>query len=200
MNQKLEYEAPNWDDIYQMLLYIADRIKGSSFRPDIIIGVSRGGWPPARILSDLLDNPNLANVRVEFYVGVAETKNQPVLTQPVSVDVKDKKVLVVDEVADTGKSLELIKRHLLDKGAKDVKIATLYYKPWSIVMPDYYAAKTTSWIVFPWEIKETLRKIVRKCREDSKPLDEEISKLLGAGLSKEIVSKFLKEILEDENC
>ncbi len=200
MGHKLEYEAPSWNDIYHMLLCLADKIKGASFKPDIIVGVSRGGWPPARVLSDLLDNPNLANVRVEFYVGVGETKNQPVLTQPVSMNVKDKKVLVVDEVADTGKSLELIKRHLLDMGAKDVKIATVYYKPWSVVMPDYYVTETTSWIVFPWEIRETLMKIVRKCRESNKPLDEEISKLLGAGLSKEIVDKFLKEILEEKNC
>lgn len=198
LSQKIEYEVPSWSRIYNMLLRLSEKIKRDCFRPDVIIGVSRGGWPPARILSDLLENPNLANVRVEFYVGVAETSNEPKLTQPVSVDVKGKLALVVDEVADTGKSLRLIKEHLLEKGAQDVKIATVFYKPWSIVVPDYYAAETDKWIVFPWEIKETIRKIVRKCRESSKPVEEEMDKLVNAGLSRRLVNKLLKEILEEE--
>jgi hypothetical protein len=183
-----------------MLLRLAQEIKKNSFKPDIIVGVSRGGWPPARVLSDLLDNPNLANVKVEFYLGVAETKGEPTLTQPVSVNVAGKKVLVVDEVADTGKSLKLIKEHLAKEGATEVKIATIYYKPWSIITPDYYARETSRWIVFPWEIKETIRKIIKKCREKNKPLEEEMVKLVRAGLSKKLVDRFLKEVLEEENC
>ncbi|MEM2937065.1 MAG: phosphoribosyltransferase [Candidatus Bathyarchaeia archaeon] len=200
MNQKIEFEVPTWNQIYRMLLHLAQEIKSSSFKPEIIVGVSRGGWPPARVLSDLLDNPNLANVKAEFYLGVAETKGEPTLTQPVSVNVADKKVLVVDEVADTGKSLQLIKEHLVNSGAAEVKIATVYYKPWSIITPDYYAKETSSWIVFPWEIKETIRKIVKKCREKGKPVEEEMEKLVRAGLSKRLVNRFLKEVLEEGNC
>lgn len=200
LSQKLEFEVPTWNQIYLMLLRLAQEIKKDSFKPDVIVGVSRGGWPPARVLSDLLDNPNLANVKVEFYLGVAETKGEPTITQPVSVNVAGKKVLVVDEVADTGKSLKLIKEHLAKEGATEVKIATIYYKPWSIITPDYYARETSRWIVFPWEIKETIRKIVKKCREKSKPLEEEMVKLVRAGLSKKLVDRFLKEVLEEENC
>jgi len=200
LSQKLEFEVPTWNQIYVMLLRLAQEIKKDSFKPSIIVGVSRGGWPPARVLSDLLDNPNLANVKVEFYLGVAETKDEPTITQPVSVNVAGKKVLVVDEVADTGKSLKLIKEHLAKEGATEVKIATIYYKPWSIITPDYYARETSRWIVFPWEIKETIRKIVKKCREKNKPLEEEMVKLVRAGLSKKLVDRFLKEVLEEENC
>ncbi|MEM2690759.1 MAG: phosphoribosyltransferase family protein, partial [Candidatus Bathyarchaeia archaeon] len=87
MDQEIKFEAPTWNQIYRMLLQIADKIRKDNFKPDVIVGVARGGWPPARVLSDLLDNPNLANVRAEFYVGVAETKGEPTLTQPVSVNV-----------------------------------------------------------------------------------------------------------------
>jgi len=200
LSQKLEFEVPTWNKIYLMLLRLAQEIKKDSFKPDIIVGVSRGGWPPARVLSDLLNNPNLANVKVEFYLGVAETKGEPTLTQPVSVNVAGKKVLVVDEVADTGKSLKLIKEHLAKEGATEVKVATIYYKPWSIITPDYYARETSRWIVFPWEIKETIRKIIKKCREKNKPLEEEMVKLVRAGLSQKLVDRFLKEVLEEENC
>jgi len=200
MKSELEFEVPTWNQIYDMLLNLTEKIRKNGFKPDIIVGVSRGGWPPARVLSDLMGNSNLANVRAEFYLGVAETKEEPVLTQQVSMEVAGKKVLVVDEVADTGKSLKLVKEHIIEKGATEVKIATVYYKPWSIVKPDYYERETSCWIVFPWEIKETVRKLVKKCREKRKSIEEETAKLVKAGISTELVERFLKEILEEENC
>jgi len=200
MSPELEFEVPKWNQIYEMLLNLAEKIRKNNFKPDIIVGVSRGGWPPARVMSDLLNNPNLANVRTEFYLGVAETKGEPTLTQPVSMKVAGKKVLVVDEVADTGKSLKLVKEHIIEKGATEVKIATVYYKPWSIVKPDYYERETSNWIVFPWEIKETVRKIVKKCEKTGKPIGAESAKLVKAGISPRLVEKFLKEILEEGKC
>jgi hypoxanthine phosphoribosyltransferase len=200
MKSELKFEVPTWNQIYDMLLDIAEKIRKNGFKPDIIVGVSRGGWPPARVLSDLMNNPNLANVRAEFYLGVAETKDEPVLTQPISMEVAGKKVLVVDEVADTGKSLKLVKEHIIEQGAKEVKIAAVYYKPWSIVKPDYYEKETSRWIVFPWEIKETMRKIVKKSKEKGEPVEEETAKLIKAGISAGLVERFLKEILEEGNC
>jgi len=197
---ELEFEVPTWNQIYKMLLNLAEKIQKNGFKPDVIVGVSRGGWPPARVLSDLMGNPNLANVRAEFYLGVAETKGEPVLTQPVSMEVADKKVLVVDEVADTGKSLKLVKEHIVQKKAMEVKIATVYYKPWSIVKPDYYEKETSRWIVFPWEIKETVRKIVKKCTEKKKSVEEEVAKLVKAGIAAGLVERFLEEILLEGNC
>jgi hypothetical protein len=137
-------------------------------------------------------------VRAEFYLGVAETKGEPTLTQPVSVDVAGKKVLVVDEIADTGKSLKLVKEHIMNQGAEEVKIATVYYKPWSIIKPDYYEKETSRWVVFPWEIKETVHKIVKKCKEKGKHLEDETAKLVKAGIPAELVNRFLKEIVGEK--
>ncbi|MBS7633602.1 phosphoribosyltransferase [Candidatus Bathyarchaeota archaeon] len=181
-----------------MLLNLAAKIKKSGFKVDILVGVSRGGWPPARVLSDLLSNPNLANVRAEFYLGVAETKGEPTLTQPVSVEVASKNVLIVDEVADTGKSLKLVKEHIVERGAKEVKVATVYYKPWSIIKPDFYEKETSLWIVFPWEIKETVKKIVKKCERDGRSIESELEGLVKSGISADLVSRFLREISEEE--
>lgn len=200
MGSEFEFEVPTWNQIYKMLLNLAEKIRKNGFKPDVIVGVSRGGWPPARVLSDLLDNPNLANVKAEFYLGVAETKGEPVLTQPVSTTVSGKRVLVVDEIADTGESLKLVKVHLIERGATEVKIATIHYKPWSIITPDYYEKKTSNWVIFPWEIKETIHKIVKKCREEEKPVKKEMEKLAKAGIAAELVEKFLEEIIEEENC
>jgi hypothetical protein len=200
MNPKLEFEVPTWNQVYSMLLDLAERIQKANFKPDIIVGISRGGWAPARVLSDLLDNPNLANVRAEFYLGVAETKGQPTLTQPISVSVANTKVLIVDEVADTGQSLKIVKNHILEHGANEVKIVTVYYKPWSIVKPDYYAKETDSWIVFPWEVKETIKKLLKKCRDKGSLIEIEKLKLTKAGIPSGLIERFQKEILEAEKC
>ena len=191
---RLEFEIPSWNQIYSSLLKLAEAVRKSGFEPDVIVGVSRGGWIPARIMSDLLENPKLANVTAEFYVGVAETKREPVITQPISLPVKDKKVLVVDDVADTGESLKLVKSHLQKQGASEIKIATVYRKPWSTTVPDYYEKETCFWIVFPWEIKETVKMIVEKFRGQGRTVDDIKEMLISSGLERKLVEQFVKEV------
>lgn len=198
MNSEPEFEVPTWEQIYESLLNLAERVRKANFKPDVIVGVSRGGWPPARIMSDLLENPELANVKAEFYLGVAKTKGEPVITQPVSTSVKGKKVLVVDEVADTGKSLRLVQFHLRELGATEVKILTIYYKPWSVVVPDWYGKETSRWIIFPWERKETVRQVLKQYRSRGKSIGEAVEKLVQSGLDRKLVERFKREISEGE--
>jgi hypoxanthine phosphoribosyltransferase len=197
---EVKYEAPNWSQIHNMLLKQATRILSGSFKPDVIVGVSRGGWLPARVLSDLLENPNLASVKTENYVGIGKPSSKPVLTQCLSADVAGKKVLVVDEVADTGESLKLVKEHVLEKGALEVKVAVLYHKPSSAVKPDYYEKETSCWVVFPWETKETLRKIFETNKTHAATLQKETAKLAAAGLPKQLIRRFMKEFSEAKPC
>ena len=195
----LEFEIPSWDQIYDLTLKLAEAVRTSGFEADLIVGVSRGGWIPTRIMSDLLGNRNLANVTAEFYVGVAETKWEPSITQPVSASVDGKKVLVVDDLADTGKSLKIVTTHLKNQGAFEVRIATIYYKPWSITVPDYYEKETRRWIVFPWEQKETVKKIVEKFIGSGRTVKEAKEKLISSGLNRKHVELFIKEIAEEEH-
>jgi len=191
---KAEFEVPTWRQIYLMLLNQAEKIRESNFK----LAVSRGGWLPARVISDLLET-RIGNVSVESYLGVAETRKAPVLTQNVSVTVAGKKVLVVDDVADSGESLKLVKAHLLQQGAMEVRLAAIYYKPWSIVKPDYYIGETKRWVVFPWETKETIRRIFEKSM-DKNTTSVEIAKLVKAGLPKQLAERFLKEMFEERHC
>lgn len=193
-----KFEIPTWEQIYELLLNLASHIRKVRFKPDIIVGIARGGWTPARIMLDLLENPELANVKAEFYLSVAETKGEPVITQPVSVSVKGKKVLVVDDVADTGKSLALVREHLKEQGAIEVKIATIYYKPWSIVTPDWFEKKTNHWIIFPWERKETVRRILEKCEKHGKTMEEAKETLIKYGFNRKLLGKFIQEISEEK--
>ena len=183
-----------------MLICQAEKIRKSCFKPDSIVGVSRGGSIPARVLSDLLENPNIANVRVEFYLDIAKTRKEPLLTQGVSADMVGKKVLIVDDVADTGKSLELVEDYLRNQGANEARVATLYYKPWSKVKPEYYEKETTHWIVFPWDVKETIRRINEKHAGKTALIKNETTKLVKAGLPKSLATRFQREITETRTC
>jgi hypoxanthine phosphoribosyltransferase len=195
---KLEFEVPSWNEIYSLLLKLAEAVRKSKYEPDVIVGVSRGGWIPARIMSDLLENPKLANVATEYYLGVAETKQEPSLTQSVSLSVKDQRVLVVDDVTDSGESLKLINSHLEEQGASEIRVATIYYKPWSVTVPHYYEKETCLWLIFPWEQKEAAKKVSEKFRAEGRSEEDTKEKLISSGLDKKLVERFIKEATEEE--
>ncbi|PVX25053.1 MAG: phosphoribosyltransferase [Candidatus Bathyarchaeum sp.] len=195
----LTFESPSWEQTYSLLLKLAEDIQKSKFKPDIILGISRGGWIPARILSDLLENPNLANVKAEFYIGIGETKPEPTITQPICIPVKGKKVLIVDDLADTGKSLKLVNLYLKNHGASEVRIATIYYKPWSIITPHYYEKETHNWIVFPWELKETVKKTVETFINNGQTVKDAKEKLVSSMFDKELTEQFIKEVIGEEH-
>ena len=162
MESEIEFEVPTLKEIYSMLLSQAEKIRSSRFKLDVIIEVTRGGWVSARVLSDLLGVERLATIRVTFYVSVAKTASEAVLAQSVSVSVERKKALLVDAVADRGKSLQLAKEHLQQQSSGEVRIATVYLKPPSLITPNYYKKETERWVVFPWDSKETVMKIMEK--------------------------------------
>lgn len=195
--KEIEFETPSWDYFYQLCLELGDKIKRSSFKPEILLGISRGGLIPLRILSDLFEDAMVATVKVEFYEDVAKTGQEPRITQPISVDVKNKRVLVVDDVADTGKSLVLLKDKLVEKGVAELRIATVYYKPWSLLKPNYYIRDAQKWIIFPHERRETVFRIASSYLKNGKSLEEVRDMLVKCGLEPLLVRRFLNEYEEE---
>ncbi len=156
------FEPVSWREVEEGCAEIAERIRRDHLKIDVIVGVLRGGWIPARLLSDYLGVDRMGAVEVKFYRGVGETMEHPVVTQPLILDIRDKTVLVVDDVADTGKTLNIVTNFLSHYGPRKIVTATLYYKPWSIHRPDYYARETTAWIIFPWDKAETVAELIEK--------------------------------------
>jgi hypoxanthine phosphoribosyltransferase len=189
----IDYEVPTWNQIYEMLLCQAKKIKKQNYKPDIIIAVARGGVVSSRILSDLLENPNLSFIQIEFYTNINQTLLEPTLKQTLTPKVIGKKVLLIDDIADTGKSLKLAKTHLQQQGAIEIKTATLYLKNQSITTPDFYEKRTTNWVVFPWDAKEALRQIIHRSL-GKRFLNQEVAKLVKAGLPKQLAEKLIKDL------
>jgi len=189
-----KHEVPSWDYIYELCIHVAEQIRKSRYNPDLLVAVARGGWVPGRILSDLLEKPHIATIKVEHYIDIYKTLERPEITQPLPIAVKGKKILLVDDIADSGKSLKLVKDHLLKQGAKDVKICALYCKPWSVITPDFCARETDAWIWFPHEIYETMKNVYVRLRKQGKSQKEIKEELLAIGIKPMIVEKFLTQI------
>ncbi|AEH25143.1 phosphoribosyltransferase [Pyrococcus yayanosii] len=138
-----------WWQVDRAIFALAEKLR--EYRPDVIVGVARGGLIPAVRLSHILNDVPLKVIDVKFYKGIDERAEKPVITIPIHGDLKGKKVVIVDDVSDTGKTLEVVIDEVKKLGAKDVKVACLAMKPWTSVVPDYYVFRTDKWIVFPWE-------------------------------------------------
>jgi len=100
---------------------------------------------------------NLYVMNVEFYTGIDERLDVPVMLPPYLdlYEIEDRKVLVADDVADTGKTLELVRDFTADR-VGEVRTAVLYEKPHSLVKCDYVWKHTSDWINFPWSSEPPL--------------------------------------------
>ncbi len=171
----MEYLKLTWGDIEEQCRALAKEIKEQAVSFDVIIGIARGGWIPARLLSDILDNDEVDTVRVKFYESVGKTAKEPVILHPIQIDIEDKEVLLVDDIADTGESLAATVEHLREKKVKSIFVVTLLKKPISKFTPDLFAKETPDWVIFPWEVSETKRNLEAKS-ETPEDLQKELEK------------------------
>ena len=147
----VDKEVLTWEAFGAATRELATIVAGSSFRPEIIVAVARGGLVPGGSLSYALGIKLTDAINVEFYTDVEQTLPDPVLLAPhLDTDsIRGRHILVVDDVADSGRTLALVLRLLKDAGA-EARSAVLYSKPRSEVTPDYVWRETDKWIVFPW--------------------------------------------------
>ena len=144
-------EVLSWDLFGTASRELAQSIADSDFDPEIVIAVARGGLLPAGSLSYALGLKLADAINVEFYTDVHETLPDPILLAPMlDIDaIKGKKLLVVDDVADSGRTLALV-LELLRKHGAEAQSAVIYSKSASIIDPDFVWKRTDQWIVFPW--------------------------------------------------
>lgn len=186
-----EYLFLEWHDIQRLSEKVADKIMQDQYKADLIVAVSRGGFDPSRILSDQLNVRKMASLQTEYYTGLNEKKSVPEILFPLNANVAGLKILIVDDVSDTGNSLLVVKKHIEHLKPGAVKIATLHCKPWSGYRPDYYAEEVDKWIIYPWELKESITILSQKLRADGVNEDEIDVKLVKLGFTQEQVQRYL---------
>lgn len=121
------------------------------YKPDLILSIARGGLLIGGALGYAMGVKNVSVINVEFYTGIGQTLEQPVMLPPTpeAVDLSGMKVLIADDVADSGKTLELVQQYCAET-VTESRTAVIYHKPRSIITPDYVWKKTDRWIDFPW--------------------------------------------------
>src|ERR671937_1298461 len=144
-------ERMSWDELGAGVRDLAAQIVRDGYEPDLILGIARGGLLVAGALSYALDVKNAFTMNVEFYTGVDQRLPVPMLLPPVPplVDLHDARMLIVDDVADTGQTLALVKGFCAGQ-VGEVRVGVLYEKPRSIVECEYVWRRTDRWVVFPW--------------------------------------------------
>ena len=149
-----ERERLSWETFGLASRAIAQAVADDDYVPDMILAIARGGLLVAGALGYALGVKNLYTMNVEYYTGVDERLEVPMILPPTPdlVDVNDARVLIADDVADTGHTLALVKDFCVGKVA-EVRCAVLYEKPRSVVKCEYVWRRTDLWIEFPWSDK-----------------------------------------------
>ena len=154
----------SWEDIEELVdrLYLK---LSSSYAPDVIIGIMRGGMIVANLLSDLYQTQEVYAVGCRSYIGTSR-KEVRIYHNLVLDNLSGRSVLLVDDVSDTGNTLTTAVDHVLQpRRPEEIKTATLHIKPWTSNIPDFYVEKTDAWIIYPWERMESVRILGAKMLE-----------------------------------
>jgi len=163
MAEKLRCELVSEDSVYDLAYALADRVRASGFVPDLVVAISRGGFTPARVLCDVLGIFNLTSIRVVHYRKAATKEQTAYIKYPLCIPIAGQRVLVVDDVNDTGDTLQVAHAHLTSMGPAEVRTAVLHEKTSSPIRADFTAATITEWrwLIYPWAVVEDVGGFLR---------------------------------------
>lgn len=146
-----EREILSYEQFGVSIRELAQSISDSGYKPDIILSIARGGLLIGAALGYALGVKNTFTMSVEFYTGIDQRLPIPVVLPPIpnKVDLTGMRVLIADDVADTGATLALV-REFCQGHVAEARSAVLYLKPHSVESPNYFWRATEKWIEFPW--------------------------------------------------
>ncbi|MBA1446243.1 MAG: phosphoribosyltransferase [Gammaproteobacteria bacterium] len=157
-------ELVTWEQSYQLARKLACQVREDGFAAEIIVAISRGGLIPARVLSDHLNLFDLATLKIEHYhaahkEGIARVK------YPLTAEIEGRRVLLVDDVSDSGDTFQVAVQHLFEQGEPaSLRTAVLHHKRVSRYVPDYFSQEVTEWrwLIYPWAVMEDLSSFLQE--------------------------------------
>ncbi len=170
---RIPVKLVTWDEIIEWSWSLADKIRESGYKPDVIVALARGGYVPARLLCDFLDIENLLSIQSQHWTEAAKREERAIIKYPYKIDLAGQKVLIVDDICDTGESLILARRFISENwNPGEIKIATLQWiSSVAKLKPDYYTVevKDWTWFQYPWtRLEDTYEFIKRMMNETYK--------------------------------
>ncbi len=159
----------NWEYVDFLCRRVAEQVMEDYFDPDVIVALAKGGWFAGRIMCDILGIDELVSVRVEHYSGLDEVEVN-VRQLPSETDLKGKRILIVDDIANTGMSIRAARDRIEELGVEEVKTATLLLLNTSKYIPDYFGEclEEWVWVIFPWNFVEDMVSLIRKVMDSER--------------------------------
>lgn len=186
----IKYLPLNWISYYSLVEKLAFKILDKKVSVNKIVGISRCGLTLGHLLSDFLQIP-VTTLPIQSYVGI-QARRKPKLLGRLSMSIKNKKVLLVDGISDSGNTLLEAIKYLKREKPQAITTATLFYKPHSIFKPDFFVQETTDWILFPYEATEWILTFSKKMLQEGKTKKEIQAFLSGLGYTKRQISNVYK--------
>ncbi|MEM1618292.1 MAG: phosphoribosyltransferase [Desulfurococcaceae archaeon] len=170
---RVKTKLVTWEEIVDWSMHLAEIIRNDGYIPDIVVAVARGGFVPARLICDFLGVENLLSIQSQHWTEAAKMEEKAILRFPYKVNADELKVLVVDDIVDTGETLKLARDYIRDNwNPRDVRTAALQWiSPVAKFKPDYYyiEVKEWTWFQYPWtRLEDTYQFIKRMITETYK--------------------------------
>lgn len=195
LKETWSYIAPTWEEMGQICLDLGVEINESKKKFDTLITLAKGGWTWARTMADILQVYELSSFKLSFYdpsyPGIKLEK--PILEIPLTIPLGRKRVILFDDVNDSGRSLKYAIKYLEHFGPLSITTATLFHKPkFAVIKPDFVGSETDAWIVFPHERREVIDGLALKWKKNGIKIKEIRERLIKIGLPEKEVNVFLK--------
>ena len=169
--KKFPAKLASWEEIEKWAREGAWKVLEEGWTPDVVVGLARGGWVAARLYCDYLGVKDLVSLKVEHWGVTATPDGKAKLKYGSNYSLEGKKVLIVDDISDTGESLTLAKNYVEGQKPAEIRVATLLTIRGSRFKPDYYGEEIDwAWIVFPWNFVEDMINLVNNLFEEKEVL------------------------------
>ncbi len=163
---KVAVKLVSWDEIADWARDLSSKILESGWRPDVVMAIARGGYVPARLVCDNLGVMDLVSVQVVHWPSTAQVIEKAFIKHEARADsLAEKRVLVIDDIVDTGDSISLAKEYAEKAGAGEVRSAALQWiSTVAKFKPDYYSinVRDWKWFVYPWNVTEDVTNFMKR--------------------------------------
>jgi hypoxanthine phosphoribosyltransferase len=205
MEECFECQVMDWNLFYKLAKQVSKKINSSGYKPDMIVGLARGGWVLSRVLCDLIGVKDLISLKVEHWGVTATPDGTAKLKYPLNVDISGKKLLVVDDITDTGESMQVSLEYLNALKPSEIRTAALQHITSAKFKPDYVGEEIKwRWVIFPWNFTEDMCNIIPKvCKRlkmnfdsnvDIKRIKNELKQSYNIDTTEDTITQALQEL------
>ncbi len=175
---KIPVKVVTWDDIVKLSTNLSRKIRESGYNVDVIVAIARGGLVPSRIVADVLGVMDVLSIKIEHWVETASHTPQAKVKYNYTLSLDGKNVLIIDDITDTGDSMELARDYVMKNFHPEVaKTATMQHiSTASKSTPDFFAEEVRdwTWFMYPWNYWEDMINLVGKILKEKAETKEKL--------------------------